>query len=128
MIRRPPSSTLFPYTTLFRSAPGREQVVGDSHLDVVCLPRGHQEESVLCLPAEATAEKLTAAEKVAPGAGRLSKVELGVDTRTRATDHGIAEVAAPAVEVHPGTNAVEGLPRFGVLHRAGHGKTLVRGP
>src|SRR3712207_9007055 len=25
MIRRPPRSTLFPYTTLFRSAPAREQ-------------------------------------------------------------------------------------------------------
>src|SRR3712207_7734249 len=25
MIRRPPRSTLFPYTTLFRSAPGHEQ-------------------------------------------------------------------------------------------------------
>src|SRR5687767_15525399 len=31
MIRRPPRSTLFPYTTLFRSRPGREghQVGGD---------------------------------------------------------------------------------------------------
>src|SRR3712207_7251881 len=26
MIRRPPRSTLFPYTTLFRSAPGRDHV------------------------------------------------------------------------------------------------------
>src|SRR3712207_8426551 len=39
MIRRPPRSTLFPYTTLFRSDPGRgegeqgdaEQLVGDDH-------------------------------------------------------------------------------------------------
>src|SRR3712207_7197440 len=30
MIRRPPRSTLFPYTTLFRS---REQVLGPAHLD-----------------------------------------------------------------------------------------------
>src|SRR2546430_7867309 len=28
MIRRPPRSTLFPYTTLFRSEPGRQIVVG----------------------------------------------------------------------------------------------------
>src|SRR2546426_7597730 len=28
MIRRPPRSTLFPYTTLFRSAPGRDQELG----------------------------------------------------------------------------------------------------
>src|SRR5256885_7130841 len=29
MIRRPPRSTLFPYTTLFRSGPGGELVVAD---------------------------------------------------------------------------------------------------
>src|SRR3712207_7753907 len=28
MIRRPPRSTLFPYTTLFRSEPGGERAVG----------------------------------------------------------------------------------------------------
>src|SRR5947208_11642787 len=27
MLRRPPTSTLFPYTTLFRSVPGAERVV-----------------------------------------------------------------------------------------------------
>src|SRR3712207_7335381 len=32
MIRRPPRSTLFPYTTLFRS-PGRGSVLGDHELD-----------------------------------------------------------------------------------------------
>src|SRR3712207_8343488 len=53
MIRRPPRSTLFPYTTLFRSAePGVEQVeaegardVGDVEEDhVVAAPHGHQAE------------------------------------------------------------------------------------
>src|SRR5690348_17579257 len=34
MIRRPPSSTLFPYTTLFRSA-------GRRHLDAVRMTRPH---------------------------------------------------------------------------------------
>src|SRR5438067_10747382 len=29
MLRRPPRSTLFPYTTLFRSAAGRDQLVRD---------------------------------------------------------------------------------------------------
>src|SRR3712207_8340956 len=29
MIRRPPRSTLFPYTTLFRSAPGRVVTAGE---------------------------------------------------------------------------------------------------
>src|SRR2546425_5820120 len=31
MIRRPPRSTLFPYTTLFRSVPARVHVVADPH-------------------------------------------------------------------------------------------------
>src|SRR3712207_7238830 len=30
MIRRPPRSTLFPYTTLFRSAKGGEECTGDA--------------------------------------------------------------------------------------------------
>src|SRR3712207_8011195 len=33
MIRRPPRSTLFPYTTLFRSAPGREDGARDQKPD-----------------------------------------------------------------------------------------------
>src|SRR2546428_6213731 len=32
MIRRPPRSTLFPYTTLFRSRVGLEGGLGDDHL------------------------------------------------------------------------------------------------
>src|SRR2546430_4376116 len=40
MIRRPPRSTLFPYTTLFRSEPVRVRAVGLGHL--ACeLVRGH---------------------------------------------------------------------------------------
>src|SRR3712207_8875147 len=40
MIRRPPRSTLFPYTTLFRSAPGRLTMsatrrISDSHAALV---------------------------------------------------------------------------------------------
>src|SRR5207244_13232973 len=31
MIRRPPRSTLFPYTTLFRSADGVERLLGDPY-------------------------------------------------------------------------------------------------
>src|SRR2546422_5472389 len=34
MIRRPPRSTLFPYTTLFRSPHGRERPEGDQELEV----------------------------------------------------------------------------------------------
>src|SRR2546429_5911176 len=42
MIRRPPRSTLFPYTTLFRSPPvarvAKMEVVSQSGLDVGCQP------------------------------------------------------------------------------------------
>src|SRR3712207_8543454 len=38
MIRRPPRSTLFPYTTLFRSVRGEREVLADRpHEDVVLL-------------------------------------------------------------------------------------------
>src|SRR3712207_7696188 len=42
MIRRPPRSTLFPYTTLFRSARehGRDHVLGDLLLEVVLADAG----------------------------------------------------------------------------------------
>src|SRR5256885_10601091 len=40
MIRRPPRSTLFPYTTLFRSSRSR-QSVSFSREDAVCLLRAH---------------------------------------------------------------------------------------
>src|SRR2546425_2709298 len=39
MIRRPPRSTLFPYTTLFRSLDVRLSAVGDIHLEG---PRAHR--------------------------------------------------------------------------------------
>src|SRR5207249_10467966 len=35
MLRRPPRSTLFPYTTLFRSRSQPEQIAGDDHLRAV---------------------------------------------------------------------------------------------
>src|SRR2546421_6848804 len=38
MIRRPPRSTLFPYTTLFRSRCGRSNTAGTYRAG--CLPRG----------------------------------------------------------------------------------------
>src|SRR3712207_9050751 len=41
MIRRPPRSTLFPYTTLFRSSP-RDRVVVRRPVDLVC-PRDGRE-------------------------------------------------------------------------------------
>src|SRR5260370_10480215 len=39
MIRRPPRSTLFPYTTLFRSAPPRA-IWGEGILAAIALPGG----------------------------------------------------------------------------------------
>src|SRR5258708_18918712 len=42
MIRRPPRSTLFPYTTLFRSIPVKEQLGRDGqHLLVAAVHAGH---------------------------------------------------------------------------------------
>src|SRR3712207_7594527 len=38
MIRRPPRSTLFPYTTLFRSAGGRPMTAAEAH-DLVLVER-----------------------------------------------------------------------------------------
>src|SRR3712207_7292418 len=38
MIRRPPRSTLFPYTTLFRSRQGRAERRGAEEGDVLALP------------------------------------------------------------------------------------------
>src|SRR5256885_6372054 len=48
MIRRPPRSTLFPYTTLFRSAHGDHDKVGVARLPaVLLLDRHHQDDVVL---------------------------------------------------------------------------------
>src|SRR5256885_1031949 len=41
MIRRPPRSTLFPYTTLFRSVPGRAAEPGRLVLRAALHPREH---------------------------------------------------------------------------------------
>src|SRR3989337_356847 len=42
MIRRPPRSTLFPYTTLFRSAPGRQFVRAFAAIQAVCGGAAHR--------------------------------------------------------------------------------------
>src|SRR3712207_8634566 len=42
MIRRPPRSTLFPYTTLFRSALAQDDQVLPVHLDLVLVLGGEQ--------------------------------------------------------------------------------------
>src|SRR2546426_12568102 len=42
MIRRPPRSTLFPYTTLFRSDEAGEAAVADDRLRAVAFERGLQ--------------------------------------------------------------------------------------
>src|SRR5256885_6894532 len=47
MIRRPPRSTLFPYTTLFRSTDDRsiDQAMAVEHRDTVMVPRGYHPRS-----------------------------------------------------------------------------------
>src|SRR2546430_2752765 len=44
MIRRPPRSTLFPYTTLFRSRKGDENVLGGPDLDAEEAGRRHADD------------------------------------------------------------------------------------
>src|SRR2546427_8225840 len=48
MIRRPPRSTLFPYTTLFRSAPGHPQ--GSSDDQRACAVTSTVQERAPCAP------------------------------------------------------------------------------
>src|SRR5437762_9731099 len=51
MIRRPPRSTLFPYTTLFRSAPTRCHCPsGGTHLSILCSVRSEEHTSELQSP------------------------------------------------------------------------------
>src|SRR2546430_12949494 len=45
MIRRPPRSTLFPYTTLFRSLLGRMERSGDADLPGISLRQGRGDDS-----------------------------------------------------------------------------------
>src|SRR3712207_7991439 len=49
MVRRPPRSTLFPYTTLFRSDPRPEQLRGLEHLRAVGHRRAHLDQQQLAL-------------------------------------------------------------------------------
>src|ERR1035437_10917328 len=44
MIRRPPRSTLFPYTTLFRSAPLKRWLLPSPTRPGICCPSGRSEE------------------------------------------------------------------------------------
>src|SRR2546422_7845355 len=51
MIRRPPRSTLFPYTTLFRSAPSRRRGARERappHRARICARRRHAESQASC--------------------------------------------------------------------------------
>src|SRR5438034_6582892 len=89
MIRRPPRSTLFPYTTLFRSLPGRlaERLVprrrgGDAVPDVHVQPL----------------EQRQLAQRLADGAwraGRLGALALALDRLPRAAPALLAGGSAP---------------------------------
>src|SRR3712207_7508288 len=67
MIRRPPRSTLFPYTTLFRSRPGRphlfEQDVGGDDRDPQQVHHAGDEEEEHQDPAAAEAEEAVRSEE-----------------------------------------------------------------
>src|SRR5260221_10789271 len=71
MIRRPPRSTLFPYTTLFRSRPGAadHRCIGPQARTPVCEPRGAR--LLRCDPRGMAPEKLWAGS----ASGRLRSEE-----------------------------------------------------
>src|SRR5256885_17157750 len=69
MIRRPPRSTLFPYTTLFRSQRGR-----DAHL------------------ARAALEQVVQADGIEADEGR--EIDIGVEIRPRSEEH-TSELQSP---------------------------------
>src|SRR2546425_6546765 len=52
MIRRPPRSTLFPYTTLFRSVRIRIPVEGDGRFDLKVVSQGCADAGVCYVPLE----------------------------------------------------------------------------
>src|SRR3712207_7015270 len=82
MIRRPPRSTLFPYTTLFRSLQALDRVLADhrtglGRLDLAQLrrPRGQRVERNL------DARRERPAEELAPGAHHV-EVRGGADRKS----------------------------------------------
>src|SRR3712207_5022477 len=90
MIRRPPRSTLFPYTTLFRSALGEDAPVLDDRdavgerLRLVEVVRG--EEDGLAQPRQRAhgVPRGAARRRVEPGRGLVEEDQLGVsDERQR---------------------------------------------
>src|SRR2546430_11748421 len=96
MIRRPPRSTLFPYTTLFRSKDGREYGNGGMHekaihailrrreLRVVKIIRvNRSEEHTSELQSQSNLVCRLLLEKKKKNNTRLKKVETNVKTRTQ---------------------------------------------
>src|SRR3712207_1609909 len=85
MIRRPPKSTLFPYTTLFRSEPGREEDESNATGTAAALAGGVT--SVACMPnTEPALDSQAAAEFVilqAERAGNANVFPIGAITKGR---------------------------------------------
>src|SRR5689334_24658576 len=80
MIRRPPTSTLFPYTTLFRSDPS-EQLAGHRRFTLYLVAGG-----VLLLGAVGAASFRLAVRAIRPAAGALEQQEaLLADTDRKST-------------------------------------------
>src|SRR3712207_7634897 len=72
MIRRPPRSTLFPYTTLFRSPTDRRSAARRSHTRVACpRPRGGD-----CRPGSGCARRQGAAHREDAGRSEEHTSEL----------------------------------------------------
>src|SRR5256885_15898235 len=89
MIRRPPRSTLFPYTTLFRSI----DAIGDQPF-----PRGRQVAVALVAPADGAAadaegQVMLAAEQAHGALGRGIEAELAPVVVVEAAGHVVARAA-----------------------------------
>src|SRR5437660_9911121 len=103
MIRRPPTSTLFPYTTLFRSGDGHASAAPNS------LPRNRDHDSFFQVQTRCRRRPLTALVCLAPAGlegpayplGHLPPVERLLDDITRPIFHhldGLAHFACKSTE------------------------------
>src|SRR4030043_1801824 len=89
MIRRPPRSTLFPYTTLFRSsAPGRVHAAGAAGGRAARLPRSEEHTSELQSRLHLVCRLLLEKKK------KRSRIRRCLLTRMRAT-HDVVAVSVP---------------------------------
>src|SRR5689334_23723469 len=90
MIRRPPRSTLFPYTTLFRSDAGDRGAVEDSVLQARLLPLQVRRRSEGARRRRETAEESCGSERAPRDAPRVSQPRDRKSTRLNSSHSSIS--------------------------------------